>query len=506
MTEFADIHNDIEAIKEKLANHSALSIFMSEKADGILVESLLGHLGGDGVRLVEVEAGASYMDYIGPLLETEGGDTVVLDGVQNIDTSLIADFLRVISDRVLVGTIGEGENAQSFEMPMNSFNLVLIDRGGGETSLIRNAFDDQIAIDVFARGIKPPSATQEMGDGDMLSLLSTFVNQCVPDCGWFEGDEECSFSLPDGSIVVTKQEEVTDADTWVELYSKMKTKLITDVNGASLLDEEAKEYLEDEGNLYHFKYEFNFPTGEITYEMMQFGSGEIAAECTESHGVKLEELEQWVEKSAENNWIPTREEDRHMQNVNDEFGGILSKDSDRFALVWAQYTEDNRSADDLSSEVSDISEDMKNMADNFQIVISDPYFVKFSEPFDNSFNGRSDDFEILSLSELTDTDEDTSEDEVQQAIWIVNFAENYDFSEDFNLEEVAIRLNIPSLSARTDPYAYNLFLINKKNQKVMFQAWEAGDQSEGQLTDPDDDDFRYNIKNISNFVNSLIGL
>ena len=146
------------------------------------------------------------------------------------------------------------------------------------------------------------------------------------------------------------------------------------------------------------------------------------------------------------------------------------------------------------------------MAANFKIIIADPYFVKFLGLFNNTFNGMRDQFEVLSISELTDTDEDTPEDELQQALWIVSFPENYDFSEDFNLEEVAIRLNLPSLSARTNPYAYNLFLINNKNQKVLFQSWEAGDQSEGQLTNPDDDDFRYNIKNISNLVNSLIGL
>ena len=116
-------------------------------------------------------------------METEDGDTVILDGVQNVDESLIEDFLRIISDRVLVGTVGEGEDAQLFEMPMNAFNLVLIDRGGGETYLIRNACDDQLAIDFFARGINPSATALETSDGGVLSLLSTFINQCAPDSG-----------------------------------------------------------------------------------------------------------------------------------------------------------------------------------------------------------------------------------------------------------------------------------------------------------------------------------
>jgi hypothetical protein len=359
--------------------------------------------------------------------------------------------------------------------------------------------------------VEPHSPSVE-SDGEARSILTETdlitgcINRCVPDCGWFEGDEPCYFTFPDGTVIKTKQQEISDTDTWVELYVHMEEKLISDLNSISLADKAVKKYLEEEDNLYHFKYEFSLPTGEVTYELLQFGAGEMAAEHTKVSGIRFEELEYWVQKSINGNWIASIQGDQEMTNSTNAPDNTVSKDSDRFALVWAQYTEDNRSADDLRSEVSDISEDMKNMADNFQIVTSDPYFVKFSEPFDNSFNGRSDDFETLSVSELTDTEEDTPEDEVQQAIWVVNFAENYDFSEDFNLEEVAIRLNIPSLSARTDPYAYNLFLINKKNQKVLFQAWEAGDQAEGQLTDPDDDDFRYNIKNISNFVNSLIGL
>ena len=97
------------------------------------------------------------------------------------------------------------------------------------------------------------------------------------------------------------------------------------------------------------------------------------------------------------------------------------------------------------------------------------YNVKFLESFDNSFNGKKDLFEVVESTNLSDCDEDTSDEEVHQALWVVNFPESYDFSEDFNLEEIAIRLNIPSLSARTNPHAYNLFLIDKKIRRYGFK-------------------------------------
>jgi hypothetical protein len=129
----------IQTVKGQLAGASGVAIFIDDNVDGELIDTLICELEGDGALLVQIEVGASYMDYIAPLMETEEGDTAILDGVQHIDESLIGDFLRIVSDRVLVGTIGEGDDAQSFEMPMGAFNLVLIDRGGGETSAIREA-------------------------------------------------------------------------------------------------------------------------------------------------------------------------------------------------------------------------------------------------------------------------------------------------------------------------------------------------------------------------------
>lgn len=135
----------MQTVKRQLAGASGVTIFISEDTDSDLVDSLICKLEGDGALLVQVEMGASYMDYIAPLMEAEEGRTAILDGVQHIEEELISDFLRIVSDRVLVGTIGEGDGAKSFEMPMSAFNLVLIDRGGGETSLIRDAAKRTIA-------------------------------------------------------------------------------------------------------------------------------------------------------------------------------------------------------------------------------------------------------------------------------------------------------------------------------------------------------------------------
>lgn len=135
----------VQSVTEQLAGATGLAIFISEDTNAELVDSLICNLEDDGALVVQIEAGASFMDYIAPLMESEEGRTAILDGVQHIEEGLIGDFLRIVSDRVLVGTIGEGDHAKTFEMPMGAFNLVLIDRGGGETSAIREAAQRTIA-------------------------------------------------------------------------------------------------------------------------------------------------------------------------------------------------------------------------------------------------------------------------------------------------------------------------------------------------------------------------
>ena len=292
----------VQSIKEQLAGAIGLTIFVPEDTDGELVDSLLCNLEGDGALLIQVEIGASYMDYIAPLMETEDGDTVILDGVQNVDESLIEDFLRIISDRVLVGTVGEGEDAQLFEMPMSAFNLVLIDRGGGETYLIRNACDDQLAIDVFARGINPSATALETSDGDVLSLLSAFVNQCAPDSGWFDGDGQSTFVMPDGTTVLATQSEYEDVGEWIETYDEMTVKHITEYNGIEFSDEEVDEYLQESGGLFHFKFEIEMLGGHAIYEFVQFGEGEIAAESSEVIGIDGGEIFSWTQNAIAEAW------------------------------------------------------------------------------------------------------------------------------------------------------------------------------------------------------------
>lgn len=136
----------VQSVTEQLAGATGLAIFISEDTNAELVDSLICNLEDDGALIVQIEAGASYMDYIAPLMEAEEGRTAILDGVQHIEEELIGDFLRIVSDRVLVGTIGEGDGAKSFEVPMSAFNLVLIDRGGGETSLIRDTAKRTMAL------------------------------------------------------------------------------------------------------------------------------------------------------------------------------------------------------------------------------------------------------------------------------------------------------------------------------------------------------------------------
>lgn len=139
MTSSDEISLKIAAISEILASESGATIFLSEACDSELLDGLMNLLNGNLTPIIKVEIGAQYMDYIAPLIETEDGDTVVLDGVQNIDQTLIDDLLRLVSDRVLVGVIGEGSDARSFEVPVNKFNLIIVERGSVENSVIRAA-------------------------------------------------------------------------------------------------------------------------------------------------------------------------------------------------------------------------------------------------------------------------------------------------------------------------------------------------------------------------------
>jgi hypothetical protein len=302
MKSIGEVNEDIASIREALASNSGVTIFLSEMAGSELINGLMSALDGDGSLIIPIESGASYMDYIAPLMETEDGDTVILDGVQNVDESLIEDFLRIISDRVLVGTVGEGDDAQLFEMPMSAFNLVLIDRGGGETYLIRNACDDQLAIDVFARGINPSATSLETSDGDLLSLLSTFVNQCAPDSGWFDGDGEATFVMPDGATVLATQSEYEDVGEWIETYDEMTVKHITEYNGIEFSDEEVDEHLQEAGGLFHFKFEIEMLGGHAIYEFVQFGEGEIAAESSEVIGIDGGEIFSWTQNAIAEGW------------------------------------------------------------------------------------------------------------------------------------------------------------------------------------------------------------
>jgi hypothetical protein len=302
MKSIGEVNEDIASIREELASKSGVTIFLSEMAGSELINGLMSALDSDGSLIIPIEAGASYMDYIAPLMETEEGDTVILDGVQNVDESLIEDFLRIISDRVLVGTVGEGDDAQLFEMPMSAFNLVLIDRGGGETYLIRNACDVQLATDVFGRGIKPSATTLETSDGGVLSLLSTFFNQCAPDSGWFDGDGQTAFVMPDGTTVLATQSEYEDVGEWIETYDEMTVKHITEYNGIEFSDEEVDEYLQESGGLFHFKFEIEMLGGHAVYEFVQFGEGEIAAESSEVIGIDGGEIFSWTQNAIAEAW------------------------------------------------------------------------------------------------------------------------------------------------------------------------------------------------------------
>lgn len=145
----------LQSVRDKLASSTALTVFIADEAGEDLRDELVQELIGDGARCITVDAGQSMMDYVAPLLEVEDGHTAILNGVQNISEDVIDDFLRIVCDRVLVGTIGEGDAARSFETAIPQFNLVLVEHGSEDlnfgTFRMRQASqlvvtDDQVLI------------------------------------------------------------------------------------------------------------------------------------------------------------------------------------------------------------------------------------------------------------------------------------------------------------------------------------------------------------------------
>lgn len=170
----ADFRSEaLQSVRDRLASSTSLTVFIADEAGEELRDELVQELISDGARCITVDAGQSMMDYVAPLFEVEDGHTAILNGVQNISEEVIDDFLRIVSDRVLVGTIGEGDAARSFETAIPQFNLVLVDHGSEElnfgTLRMRQASqlvvtDDQVlTLDGSSDG-----ASQGDGDGSAI--------------------------------------------------------------------------------------------------------------------------------------------------------------------------------------------------------------------------------------------------------------------------------------------------------------------------------------------------
>jgi len=205
MANIRSTDGNVESIKESLSSRSGVTIFLSKESDGELLNAVIADLDGDGARIIEVKAGANYMEYIAPLMETEDGATVILDGVEHIDQNLMEDFLRIVSDRILIGVIGEGSDARSFEMPVNNFNLVMIDRGSEENARLRDAVGGMEPADFDNKSLLPEGEyyISYLQASQISDDLSSYAS---------DGDALIGFCYSDEGIFVDKDGNVFGED------------------------------------------------------------------------------------------------------------------------------------------------------------------------------------------------------------------------------------------------------------------------------------------------------
>ena len=195
---------------------------------------------------------------------------------------------------------------------------------------------------------------------------------------------------------------------------------------------------------------------------------------------------------------------------------LLKKGNSCFAVISVQIyefePEDLENVNDCKNKVINVVEAIKNnlkskLANNGEI--SEPYYLDVPNQ-SPSWSGEMASFRILNMNDIDSSDFECLH-ECLLVCFFINFSENYQFSlDEFDtiydaLEDLGgTTLDLPEISQQDDLiYAINLYLVHNNARLVAFQAWEMGEAIEGQLSDPDDEDFNYQWETFSNLVKNF---
>lgn len=162
--------------------------------------------------------------------------------------------------------------------------------------------------------IKSPEAsvTSKQDVTKRMAMITPALNED----SWFPDDGySASFKLPDGSVYIhTNYSDIDDPRYFLEIYDELNCCVLDEYQGTSFTDtEKMSEMLRSEGNMYEFKFVFEFSSNsivgecEIGVEWLQFGSGEVAGyKVILSDKIEISRLSSWLDKVDEGGSIVER--------------------------------------------------------------------------------------------------------------------------------------------------------------------------------------------------------
>ena len=167
------------------------------------------------------------------------------------------------------------------------------------------------------------------------------------------------------------------------------------------------------------------------------------------------------------------------------------------AIITAQFnqlSEDDEYSNTIPTLINKINTDLREYALDRDISIAGPVV---GEEWDDGEQPQ----QIVQLSDIqTDVGDDSSK---YVAGWCASLPD--DFDGEFSLSRMGgSQLKVWRLSSLEGVFAMNLYLLDDEAAEVVFQAWEAGEMSEGNETDPDDEDFNFDYEEIAGLFDFLI--
>lgn len=169
------------------------------------------------------------------------------------------------------------------------------------------------------------------------------------------------------------------------------------------------------------------------------------------------------------------------------------------AIIWAQFNDD-----DVRGSIGPLADDIVRYATDNDMTVVGECICTLNDSIDTDFDGGSEGFNIIGRDGLAAPTEDEIEEAVSQyhGFWIIELPDTAGVSSLQNVGESSLRLDVIS-DEHQGVFALNLFLLDEATESAFFQAWEAGTATEGNLSDPGDEDYEYEFDSIMNFYSSL---